>query len=241
VKCVVKFGAVAKPVEEIHPATGLPDLITPVQALVERALGQQYDGLTIIFQVHPSQGLVHALQGMKSEVEAAEAILRAKCSLVTTPFFKLERSSSQNLVASSALEAPMDDPKQTEDPNQSAEAKKKSIADQVTDVTADAAAELASTAVHALAEGSKKVAKKRTPKRIKQAVASVNRAAAKGRAKKAKAKSPAPKKVTKASTRKAKTAKKAKAAKAVKAKSAKRPAKARKRSNSKAAKKRSKR
>jgi hypothetical protein len=106
---------------------------------------------------------------------------------------------------------------------------------------------LAPTAVKALAEGAKQGIKKRAPKRLKQAVAAVNQAAAKGKSKKVKATRTAPERATKASAQEAKTvkeasqpAKKAKKAAAV-AKSAKQTVKSRKRSGSKTAKKRSKR
>jgi hypothetical protein len=202
VKWMVEFGHVRRLLEEVHPKTGLPDLIAPLKGCIEQALRGDHGGLTVVFQVHPRHGLTYAFRGPEPLVKAARAATGVTgSSLPPPPAFRLRDSPLEPLIRAPPREAHMDDPKKTQDPKPGGE--QKPIVDQVTDVAADAAAELASTAVKALAEGAKTAIRKRTPKKVKKAVAAVTQAAAKTRKKKAKAKK-APKRSTKTAARKTK-------------------------------------
>ena len=181
-KWMVEFGHVRRFLEEVHPKTGLPDLIAPLKGCIEQALRGDHGGLTVVFQVHPRHGLTYAFRGPEPLVKAARAAMGVTgSSLPPPPAFRLRDSPLEPLIRAPPREAHMDDPKKTQDPKPGGE--QKPIVDQVTDVAADAAAELASTAVKALAEGAKTAIRKRTPKKVKKAVAAVTQAAAKTRKK----------------------------------------------------------
>jgi hypothetical protein len=64
VQWVVDFGAVRKNLADIHPQTGLPDLVAPTKSWIEQQLeGRDYSGLTVLFRVEPARGLTYALHG----------------------------------------------------------------------------------------------------------------------------------------------------------------------------------
>lgn len=75
VNWIVEFGSVRKRLEDIHPDTGLPKLIAPIKERIEQALQGKCEGLTVIFRVDPSRGLMHAFRGPKRFVRAAQAAL----------------------------------------------------------------------------------------------------------------------------------------------------------------------
>lgn len=71
----VEFGSLRKQLEEIHPDTGLPELIAPIKDRIEQALKGKRGSLTVTFRVDPRRGLMHALTGPESLVRAAQASL----------------------------------------------------------------------------------------------------------------------------------------------------------------------
>lgn len=75
VKWVVEFGSVRKPLDEIHPDTGIPGLVAPLRQRIEAALQDDDRGLTVLLRIDPNKGLMHAFQGRESVVRRAQAAL----------------------------------------------------------------------------------------------------------------------------------------------------------------------
>jgi hypothetical protein len=69
VQWVVDFGPVRKNLADVHPQTGLPALVAPTKAWIERRLeDQSHEGLTVLFKIEQARGLTFALHGPRDVV-----------------------------------------------------------------------------------------------------------------------------------------------------------------------------
>ena len=72
VEWIVEFGSIRKPLDQIHPDTGIARLVAPLKQRIENA---DCSGLTVILRIDPAKGLMHALQGSETVVRKAQAAL----------------------------------------------------------------------------------------------------------------------------------------------------------------------
>ena len=73
VKWVVKFGAIEKALDEVHPDTGITGLVSPLRQRIQDSLVGNFTGLTVVLTIDPKWGLMHAFRGRETVVRQAQA------------------------------------------------------------------------------------------------------------------------------------------------------------------------
>jgi hypothetical protein len=76
VQWIVEFGSIARPLEEIHPDTGLPRLVSPTKERLESALKGDFSELTVVLRIDPAKGVMHAFRGPQRIVREARDALK---------------------------------------------------------------------------------------------------------------------------------------------------------------------
>jgi len=75
VKWLIEFGSLEKSLGEIHPDTGVANIVAPLKARIEAALAGDYSGLTVVLKIDPSRGLMYAFRGPEKVVRKAQVAL----------------------------------------------------------------------------------------------------------------------------------------------------------------------